>query len=692
MTTQTEIPVPPAAPVDAGKLWREAVEAELKGVPFEKKLVTRTFEGIALQPLYFSSDAAGVGHLGVLPGSGSLVRGAREAAAHGKTWEFCQNFPAETPAQFNARLTTALAGGLNAVTLEAARVSIDSNVTKSAAPGGMALADTAAFAAALKNVVLTAVPVHLNAGASPLPLAALYLSHTKASGATWEKLQGSVTADPLAEWATRGELPVPLETLYDDLAGWTSQATVQARNLATIGVSGEHWLEAGGNAVQELAFAVAAGVEYLRALQNRDVPCEVAASRMRFAFAVGGQFFTEVAKFRAFRLVWSRVLKAFALEPAKAWPRVHARTANWDKSALDPHVNLLRATTEALSAVLGGVDSLSIGTFDEVSGTTSDVSLRIARNLHTLLAEEFRLAAPADPAGGSWYIEKITDELARKAWELFQDVEKRGGYARAFESGMIQKVVAVSAAEKADAVSKRRLALVGVNLFPNLKESRLEPAAASPAQTLVQDARKAMTLPTKWPARLEAAVVAADCGENASRLARAAYPESGRFSPATKVETRRAAEGFEALRAAADAYLARTGTRPKVFLAKMGPVKQHKPRADFAAGFFAVGGFEAMAKQSFDTPENAALAAVQSGAPIAVLCSTDETYPELAPAFAKAAKAVNPALILVLAGYPSELVASLRSAGFDEFIHVRSDVRSTLENFLNRIGALPSKS
>ena len=692
MTTQTDIPVPPAAPIDAGKLWREAVEAELKGVPFEKKLVTRTFEGIALQPLYFSSDAAAVAHLGVLPGSGSLVRGAREAAEHGKTWEFCQDIPAETSAEFNARLTTALAGGLNAITLDAARISIDSNVTKSEASGGLPLADSAAFAATLKNVVLTAVPIHLSAGASPLPLAALYLSYAKASGAAWEKLQGSLTADPLAEWATCGELPVPLETLYDDLAGWTSQATVQSRNLATIGVSGEHWLEAGGNAVQELAFAVAAGVEYLRALQNREVSGEVAASRMRFSFAVGGQFFTEVAKFRAFRLLWSRVLKAFALDPAKNWPRVHARTARWDKSTLDPHVNLLRATTEALSAVLGGVDSLSIGTFDEVSGTTNDISLRIARNLHTLLAEEFRLAAPADPAGGSWYVEKLTDELARKAWELFQDVEKRGGYVRAFESGMIQKTIAVSAAEKTDAVSKRRLALVGVNLFPNLKESPLKPAVSAPAVPAAMDARKAMTLPAKWPARLDAAIVAVDCGESASRLTRAAYPESGRFSPATKVEARRAAEGFEALRSASDASVARTGNRPKVFLAKMGAVKQHKPRADFAAGFFAVGGFEAMAKQSFDTAENAALAAVQSGAPIAVLCSTDETYPELAPAFAKAAKAVNPALILVLAGYPTELVVSLRSAGFDEFIHVRSDVRSTLENLLNRIGALPSKS
>jgi methylmalonyl-CoA mutase len=629
MTTITpEKDVPAMEKTEAAARWRTAVEAELQGAPFEKKLVTKTAEGIAVQPLYFAANAAGVAHLGAMPGEGALARGARVATAAGSAWEFCQEFPEENPVAFNATLTTGLAGGLTAVSLGAGKVGV--------------ARDAVYFGAALKGVLLAAIPVHLDAGARVLAAGEGYLAFAKSGGVEADKLSGSVTGDPLAAVAL-GDLDAKnVSQALDELAVWTARTATDAPRLATIGVSGAQWLEAGGNAVQELAFSLAAGVEYLRALEERGVAASVAAARMRFGYAVGGQFFTEVAKFRAFRLLWARVLKAFELDPVKSWPRVQARTAKWDKSRLDPHVNLLRVTTEALSAVLGGVDSLSIGAFDELCGGPNEISLRIARNVHTVLAEEFRLTSPADPAGGSWYVEKLTEELVRKAWGLFQDVEKQGGYLRALEVGVLAKAIASSAAEKADAVSKRRLGLVGVNLFPNLKE------------------------------RIAAVV------ENAG-----VTKAGGAFAPV------RAAEGFERLRLASEAYLAKTGARPKVFLAKMGTVKQHKPRADFAAGFFATGGFEAMSKQSFDTAENAALAAVQSAAPVAVLCSTDETYPELAPAFVKAAKAVNPALVVILAGYPTELIEPLKTAGFDDFIHVRSNVRETLEKLLCRIGVMP---
>ncbi len=613
---------------DAAARWRKAVDAELQGVPFEKKLVAKTAEGIAVQPLYFSSHAAGVTHLGAGPGEGGFGRGPTVAAAAGRVWAFCQEYSLSDPAAFNAALTDGLAGGLTAVCLNAGE-------------GGVKVDTPAALQTALRGVVIDALPVYIDAGENAEAVAKLYLALAKTTGVPAQKLSGAITADPLAGCALERTSVAEVPGLLDALARWTTSANSDARGLATIGVSGTHWLEAGGSSAQELAFTLAAGVEYLRTLQERGVAAGGAAKRMRFGFAVGGQFFTEVAKFRAFRLLWARVLKAFELDAASVWPSVHARTATWDKSRLDAHVNLLRATTEALSAVLGGVDSLSVGAFDELSGGPTEVSLRVARNVNTLLAEEFRLTSPADPAGGSWYVEKLTDELARKAWALFQDVEKQGGYLRALEAGVLAKAIAASAAEKADAVSKRRLGLVGVNLFPNLKEKI-------------------------------AAVV------EKSGAAKA----SGAFAPV------RASEGFERLRLASEAFLAKTGARPKVFLAKMGPVKQHKPRADFSAGFFATGGFEAVGKLSFDAAENAAMAAVESGAPVAVLCSTDDTYGGIAPAFVKAAKAVNPALVVILAGYPTELIEPLKAAGFDDFIHIRSNVRETLEKLLIRIGAL----
>lgn len=613
--------------------WRKTVESELKGVPFEKKLVTRTPEGTALQPLYTRLDLAGVPDLGTAPGAAPYLRGTAASSATGRTWEYCQEIPAATAAEFNRALLGALMQGQNSVSLPAKFAG-----------------DCATTAQALDKVAIDCVPVHLDTGAVARPLATNYLAAVEARGMPTAKLSGSVTADPLGEWVRNGKLAAPLAAQLDALAEWTSAAQTSAPALRTVGVSTVAWSDAGATATQELAFALAAGVEYLRELARRDVAVAATAARMRFTFAVGPQFFSEIAKFRAFRLLWARVMEAFGAGAAAKDVVVHARTGAWNKTLHDVHVNMLRVTTEACSAVLGGVDSLHIAPFDEVCGTSDEISQRIARNVHTLLAEEFHFTDTSDPAGGSWYVEKLTDDFARRAWKLFQEIEALGGYAAALRAGMPQKLVNASAADKDDAISKRRAGLIGTNLFPNLREK--PPVVKAPDASAATSA--------------------------------VAYEEIA------TVKARRAAEGFEELRRAADGFAQRTGARPKVFVAKIGPVKQHKARADFTAGFFAVGGFEMAGKAAFETAEAAAQAAVASGAPIVVLCSTDETYPELVPAFGKTLKAAKPEVAFVLAGMPADaaLTTAFREAGVDEFIHVRANVREVLAKFLKKIGAL----
>ncbi len=633
-----------AAPVEtlsaALAQWRKTVESELKGVPFEKKLVTRTPEGTALQPLYTRLDLAGVPDLDQAPGVAPYLRGTSANSAVSRTWEYCQEIPAATPAEFNAALLTALMGGQNSVSLPAAlvRAGVDDVLQ------------------ALDNVAIDCVPVHLEAGEVARPLATNYLAAAERRTIPAGILTGSITADPLAEWVKNGGLAAPLAKQLDALAEWTSAAAVTAPALRTVGVSTAAWSDAGATATQELAFALAAGVEYLRELARRDVAVATTAARTRFSFAVGSQFFSEIAKFRAFRLLWARAMTAFSAGEVAKDVVVHARTGTWNKTLHDVHVNMLRVTTEACSAVLGGVDSLHVSPFDEVCGTSDEISQRIARNVHTLLAEEFHFTDTADCAGGSWYVEKLTDDFARRAWMLFQEIEALGGYAAALRAGMPQKLVNASAADKDDAISKRRMGLIGTNLFPNLREKPpvvKTNAAASAAKAEMTDG-----------------VVV--------------------YDQITTVKGRRAAEGFEELRRAADGFAQRTGARPKVFVAKIGPVKQHKARADFTAGFFAVGGFELTGKEAFESAEAAAQAAVASGAPIVVLCSTDETYPELVPAFGKALKAAKPEVAWVLAGQPADaaLTTACREAGVDEFIHVRANVREVLAKFLKKIGAL----
>lgn len=633
--TQPQVETPPAA--NAAR-WRKLVEDELKGVPFEKKLVTRLPEGLDLQPLYHRGMVADVPHRDTLPGQAPFLRGLHARGAKGETaWRIAQPIPAADAADFNRALLAALAGGQNAVVLPAAFAATE-----------------AGLAAALKDVDLAAAPLWLDAGADIGPAAKALGEFLAERGESWNTLAGAVTADPLATLAVTGGLPATLESLLGELASWTLASVKRAPALKTVGVDAGWVHEGGGHAVLELAVALAMGAAYLRALHERQVDVAAGAPRFAFSFAVGPQFFPELAKFRAFRVLWARVLAAFGHADAAGRASLAARTARFDKTVLDPHVNLLRTTTEALAAVLGGVDAVQVGAFDEVVRTPDDFSQRIARNIALMLAEEFNFNEVGDAAGGSWLVEKLTDDLARKAWALFQEIEKLGGFVAALTSGEIQKRIGSAANEKRKLLDTRRLALLGTNLYPNLREKPLAPS------------RSVSLAGAALPAKSAAGALAV-----------------------TPVKPWRGAEGFEALRALADRYAKTSGKRPQVFLAKIGPAKQHKPRADFSAGFFAVGGFEAIGKESFEDVAAAAKAAAASGAPVVVLCSTDETYPTLVPLFAGALKSARPEVVAVLAGLPAEAetVVAYKNAGIDEFIHVRANVRELLAQLLAKIGA-----
>jgi methylmalonyl-CoA mutase len=627
-------------------IWRKTVEVELKGAPFDKKLLTKTFEGITLQPLYTRADLAGrEAHLAALakaPGETPFLRGTRPAGYATGSWEVAQEIAAATAEEFNAKLREDLMGGQNAAVLR-----LDSP----ARPEGLPLEAPGVLDTALKGVALQAIPVHINAGADATRVANLLVALAGSRGVDGGNLSGSLTADPLDVWAAAGALPLPLSAAYEALAAWTKRAAVVAPSLRTIGVDARLWAECGGSAVLELGCALAAAVEYLRELRDRGVPLEASVPRLRVTFGAGPQFLMETAKFRAWRPLLVRAVVALGGEAALVGEAaVNAATTRWDKTRLDAHVNMLRVTTEAFSAVLGGVDSLHIAPFDTLDGIGGgdSFSRRVARNVHTILGEEFGVTAPADPAGGSWCVESLTDELARKAWAQFQQFEAAGGFAASLRAGIPQKLAAAGAKEKAQAVGARRLGVVGTNLFPNLKETPLAPLAKRPVTG-------------SW--------------------------SQERIEPAALF---RASAGFENLRDAAAAHAKRSGKRPRVFLAKMGPLAQHKARADFSAGFFAPGGFEMIAKQTFATAEEAAKAAAESGAEVAVLCSSDETYPELVPAFSSAVKVAKPGVTLVLAGLPAEKSQqeAFAAAGIETFIHLRAPVEETLASILKKIGAL----
>jgi methylmalonyl-CoA mutase len=363
---------------------------------------------------------------------------------------------------------------------------------------------------------------------------------------------------------------------------------------------------------------------------------------------------------------------------------------------------MLRVTTETFSGICGGCDGLSVGPFDEVIGETDDFSRRIARNVQIILRDECHFHRVIDPAGGSWYVERLTRELAEKAWTLFQEVERRGGMPAALEAGFVQQKTAEVARARGNNLSTRKDVLVGTNKYPNLDEKPVAKDAADPAavkndradavrrfrgsvdDASVQTALEGLQVYGSGIEVMLRAITCARAGATIGEMARALW--TGDPATIDPVHIHRGGEIFERIRSRTEEYAKRTGNPAKIFLANMGPIPQHKPRADFTTGFFQVGGFHVMGNDGFDTIEAAVEAAADSGAKAVVICSTDDAYPEIVPALTKQLKAKDPEIMVILAGYPEAHVDAFREAGIDLFIHIRANLPEVLETVQKHVG------
>ena len=691
--------------------WKAQVELELKGVPYEKKLVSSTYEGISIQPIYNASDVAGLAHLKAKPGFGQLARGSSFEGYTAESWEVSQELPYPGPREFNNAARHDLSRGLTALNLNldaATRQGIDpdSAIEGDVGKGGVSIATIKDLSVALEDIDLEKTSLFVRSGASGLPFAALLAALVKSRELDVKKLRGCIEMDPLGVLAHEGTLPQSLDEAYREMAQLTLWAEREAPHLQTACVHSRSFLEAGGSAVQELAFALALGAEYIRELGERGVGVDTIAPRMRFAFSVGPNFFMEIAKFRAARLLWSRIVDAYGGNQCSQSMSIHARTALYNKSKLDPYANMLRTTTESFSAVLGGVQSLQVTPFDEVFGLPDEFSRRIARNTQILLATEGQLRHVVDPAGGSWAVEWLTDQIAQKAWELFQAVEGKGGAFEALKSGFIQAEIEKVSKAKDTALATRKDVQVGVNQYANIGEKKVEGRKPDYAaiyksrvvtvgeyRTAYDDVKHAkvisklsdlmgVTDEKMMNAAIEAVQTGATLGE-ITRVIRAGDAERPSIEP---LKLHRLSEPFEKLREAADRHLAKTGWRPRVFLATMGPVSQHKGRGDFSRGFFEVGGFEVVYQNGFDSVAAGVQAAVESGTKAVTICSTDDTYPELVPQLVPALKAAIPGVSVILAGYPADQIEAHKATGIDDFIHVRANLLQVLGGLQKKIG------
>ena len=503
----------------------------------------------------------------------------------------------------------------------------------------------------------------------------------------------------------RGSLPAGLDALFGEMAQTFAWARDRETPLRTVLIRGSVFHNGGASAVQEVACAMTSAIETLRALRERGVDVAEFSRRLRFEFSLSSNFFMEIAKLRAARCVWAQIVSSFGGDAEAQKAQIFGRTSLFTKTVYDPYVNMLRNTTEAFSGVVGGVDGLTVGCFDEALRPGSEFSRRVARNAQVLLQKEFNLLQPEDPAGGSWYVEKLTDELARKAWEELQRIEAAGGFLKSVREGVIQRDIQSVLQQRFKRLAQRADRAVGTNMYPNPAEPL--PEFAEPDRR-AQRAERAEALRRFRAGRdggaveraldgaaasgtVSSAADAASAGATLGEL-RAALGRKG--DGALSVEPilpHRWTEQYEAMRRRTEAFEAEKGDNFKVFLANMGPIPQHKARADFIASFMEVAAFEILRNDGFAEVGECAAAAAASGADIAVICSTDASYPELVPPLARAIKERCPGMGVYLAGAPADdCKDSYVEAGVDGFISIRSNCLETLTGFQRAKGMLLS--
>ncbi|MCX4784768.1 methylmalonyl-CoA mutase small subunit [Streptomyces sp. NBC_01221] len=604
-------------PHPAHEQWQSLVEGVLRksgkdvaGPAAEEALSTTVEDGLITHPLYTSRDSApDAGY----PGFAPFTRGGKAEGNAAGGWDVRQRHSLPDAARLNEAVLADLENGVTSLWLTV---------------GGAGGIPVAALAAALDGVYLDVAPVTLDAGGELEAAATELLRIYAERGVDAQAARGNLGADPLGQAARSGAGPDLTAAVH-----WAGRCAREYPGLRALTVDALPYHEAGGSAAEELGASLATGVAYLRALTEAGLGVDEACAQLEFRYAATADQFLTIAKLRAARRLWARVAEVCGAAGAGA-QRQHVVTSSVMMTRRDPWVNMLRTTLACLGAGVGGADSVTVLPFDHALGLPDAFARRIARNTSTILLEESHLARVIDPAGGSWYVERLTAELADAAWAFFQEIERSGGQAAALRSGMIGERLAATWAARSRDLARRKEPVTGVSEFPQLAERPVEREAA--------------------PAEVSAT------------------------APGGLPRVRRD-EAFEALRARSDAHLAATGQRPRVFLTALGPAAAHTARASFASNLFQAGGIEPVHDPVPVDAATAADAFKASGATVACLCSSDALYAEQAGAVAEALGSAG-ALRVFLAGRPGGY------SGVDEYVFAGSDVVAVLSSVLDRMG------
>ncbi|MCA0388632.1 MAG: acyl-CoA mutase large subunit family protein [Bacteroidetes bacterium] len=693
--------------------WRQVAEADLKGVPFEKKLVTPTYEGINLQPIYTIEDLKKLQETNNFPGFPNFLRGSAPDGCTLQPWLVAASLTHPYAEEYNSLLLDALSRGQNSVVLPldiTSRSGLDADYGKpgETGKGGVSISGIGSLSRAFNGVDLTACPLFVNAGFSPLAFMALLNGYLNKSNLEISKIAGAVYGDPVGFLFENGSIPVTINEAFDQIKKTILFLEKQKSGLRTIGINGSVFVDKGATAVQELGLAMSVAVESLVRLSESGLSPESLVNRMVFVFGTSTNLFMEIAKFRAARILFSEVLNQMNIPQDNVEMFTSARTSSFYHSTVDPYVNMLRITTQAFSAVIGGVQMIETLPFNSLFAAGDEFAERIARNTQIILSEESHLNHVIDAAGGSYYIETLTNEIASEAWKYFKEIESAGGIVESLHKGRIQNDIRQINEKRQKDVATRKSVIVGVNSYANVKENPVHNPVIDLEEVYKKRAEYLQKLRVSGNGENHSSILIEleninHAGDEADQISRAAalaergatlgeiFSHLRKSSDNEKIETvtaLRPAERFESLRVRAFKEKTEKGSLPKIYLFNIGSIKQYKVRADFARGFFEAGGCEVIYPAGVQTISEGIQQALSSCAGAFVLCSTDDTYPELVPSFVEEIKKADSSNLCILAGYPKDQVEAHRQSGIDEFIFLGADVVTIISSIFDKTGVV----
>lgn len=680
--------------------WVAEVEKALKGAPFDKRMYTKTYEGVTLKPIYTQQDWPSAGDPSGFPGATPFTRGSTASGGRVNGWDFRQTYLYPDPAKGNEIILHELTLGVTSLLLQfdqASRAGLDGDdpaAAEIAGQDGIMLYCVDDLDRLLTGVQLDLAPVALRAGGQFLPAAALLMALWQRRRTKPADAKGAFNADPLGTLAATGSLPTDISTAVAQAAELAKYTAATYPQVTALAVDTSPYHDAGAIETVDLAASMATALAYLKAMTAAGMSIDDACRQIQFIYSVPADQFLGICKLRAARKLWARVAEVCgASEPARAM-RLHAVSAYRMMSKRDPWVNMLRTTVACFAAAVGGADAVTINPYDAVLGGPGDeLGRRIARNTQIILNEESNLSKVVDPGGGSWYIETRTDELARLAWGEFQAIEKAGGMVQCLTDGSFAEKIAAGYAQREANLAKRRDPLTGVSEFPNIGEAPVAresidfPAlrtAAAGRLSAKRDSEGATSALAAVKSGGDGLVAAAAAGASISGMAKALAGAPVTISPLPK---HRLAEQFEALRDASEAFKVKTGKSPAIFLANLGTIAQHTGRATFSKNFFEVAGIETISNEGFSDAAACTAAFKASGAKVAILCSSDGVYEELAVPTAQALKSAG-CSYLFLAGAPGDKKDLYTGAGVDDFIFMGCDLLKTTRSTLARLGVI----